>query len=295
MTYNSNLNLPPESDSTNISQEKQPSSDSYENRAVVFLDILGFKELISKSKTHPELISILADVLGSSKNSSTDKFFERFKIDDNAKNIDDRLTTFSDFFAMSVPCNQTELSKDDATNVAILIYATFIQYRALMLNGFLSLGGIAVGNVYHIDTTHNRASNILFGNAFNEAYLLESQFANIPRVILSNALRKLIYKYCNKSENKDCEIKKFFDRYIRRAPDGPAYIDMFADFIYDPKINQEDVIKIKENLCALLDEETDKPSIFSKVIAISQLFNNAIEKSEFQNDLKISQELLPLN
>lgn len=283
-----------------LEDEQHPGAEEYENRVIVFLDILGFKELVNKSRNDRNLVKKITQILGTSKNSSVDEFFTKFTkyIQDNtlknAHDIDDRLTTFSDFFAMSVPLsNNQELTKNDATNIAILIYATFRQFRRLMLAGLLARGGITSGAVYHLDNTDKTSSSILFGPAFNEAYLLESQFANIPRVIISNSLRKRIKKYCDNPQNQECPFRSILNNYIKRAADGPAYIDVFADFIHKPLIEEKDIIKIKENLCLLLEEETDKPNIYYKIIAISNLFNNAIDESNKNHDLKIPKEYLP--
>lgn len=281
--------------------ESEITKAAYEKRVVVFLDILGFKDTIRKSVSNSEELETLIYSLALPKDPSANIFISTWKTGKTPDEYDDRLTTFSDFFAFSVPLELSDntLTSEGAENLALLIYTTFNRARELLLNGFLCRGGIASGDLYHKDSEKTK---ILFGPAFNRAYQLESELANTPRIILDSYLKKLIDNYRNLDQNKDCKFKKLFDTHIKQAIDGPAYIDIFADFYtnsesaYTEYANlDEHITKIRLHLCNKLQDATDSPHIFHKVASISRLFNIALKESgrSCNKELLIPTEHLP--
>ena len=96
----------PESQNT-LDDSQEPRNQHYEYRVVVFLDILGFKDLIRKSQTAKNLDNLIF-ALEQPKNPSANKFISTWKIEKTADDYDDKLTTFSDFFAFSVPLKVDE-------------------------------------------------------------------------------------------------------------------------------------------------------------------------------------------
>lgn len=85
----------PESQNT-LDDSQEPRNQHYEYRVVVFLDILGFKDLIRKSQTAKNLDNLIF-ALEQPKNPSANKFISTWKIEKTADDYDDKLTTFSDF------------------------------------------------------------------------------------------------------------------------------------------------------------------------------------------------------
>ncbi|WP_159070113.1 hypothetical protein [Neisseria animaloris] len=281
--------------------ETEITKAAYEKRVVVFLDILGFKDAIRKSINNPEELETLIYSLELPKDPSAHTFITTWKTGKKPDEYDDRLTTFSDFFAFSVPLKLSsyQLGAEGAENLTLLIYTVFNRARELLFNGFLCRGGIASGDLYHNDSEKTK---ILFGPAFNRAYQLESELANTPRIILDSYVKKLIDNYKNLPANKDCPFKKLFDAHIKQAIDGPAYIDIFADFYtnsesaYKEYANlDEHIAKIRQHLCNKLQDATDSPHIFHKVASISRLFNTALKESgrSCNKELLIPTEHLP--
>ena len=125
------------------------ANDQYEQRVVLFLDILGFKRLIDQQQE-----GIVSEVL-----SVTSSKYAGYEI-----------SAFSDNMAVSIKIESgVELLK-------IIEFASYLSWK-LISKGVLSRGGIAVGNLYH-------KNGIIYGPALLDAYYLESQVAIFPRVIL---------------------------------------------------------------------------------------------------------------
>lgn len=125
------------------------ANDQYEQRVVLFLDILGFKRLIDQQQE-----GIVSEVL-----SVTSSKYAGYDI-----------SAFSDNMAVSIKIETgNELLK-------IIEFASYLTWQ-LINKGVLSRGGIAVGNLYH-------KNGIIYGPALLNAYYLESQVAIFPRVIL---------------------------------------------------------------------------------------------------------------
>src|SRR5690606_28003899 len=87
---------------------------------------------------------------------------------------------------------------------------------------YLSRGGIARGQVLH--RTGEGVAPMVFGPAFVDAYKLESQVADLPRIILSQAVRK----ECDELQGRSDKLGQFVKQLVRRCDDGPKCIDVFA-------------------------------------------------------------------
>ena len=135
----------------------------YERRAVLFLDILGFKQLVQEQRE--ELILSALKIPESLK--------ARYPFDGKTEM---QLSAFSDSIVVS------EVVKNDHIGaIRMTHYASHLWWR-FFAKGALTRGGMAVGNLHH-------ENGILFGPAMNEAYELESQLAIYPRIVLSKDIQ----------------------------------------------------------------------------------------------------------
>ncbi|MBO8176036.1 MAG: hypothetical protein H0Z31_01105 [Bacillus sp. (in: Bacteria)] len=149
----------------------------YSKRAIVFLDILGFREIVYKSlsddKEKNNLFQVLRYIEEQRKEQDNYAIIYVDGEERNRINLDiseRRVTTFSDSIVISYP-------DDDDGRMSLLWEVVLIQCY-LGRKGYLTRGGITHGDLYHKD-------NIVVGPAMIEAYELESKVANYPRVILS--------------------------------------------------------------------------------------------------------------
>ncbi|OWT74861.1 hypothetical protein CEY04_08925 [Achromobacter sp. HZ28] len=215
--------------------------------------------------------------------------------------FDERLHTFSDCIVISV--------RPQAEEIGLLIFMVFRICRQLLEDGFLSRGGVAKGLLYHRVNPrrhpageargtrgHSPPVTMVFGPAFVEAYNFESVHADGSRVILQTKVWREIDHYC--TSHPDRKLAQFFRAHIRRADDGPAYVDLFADFVcsgsfYSAKRNLDDEIRtIKKHVCDALDVTADKPRYFRKSALLARMFNRAVTESRRDEHL-IPGSILP--
>lgn len=131
----------------------------YEKRIVVFLDVLGFSSMIEESKADTLLRRKLKQVTELIRNSAYSEGTGR------------EVSTFSDSAVISYPLNKY------SSLFYLLIDIIHLQLNLGAL-GVLFRGGIVIGDCFH-------DGNIIFGPAMNEAYNLERNVAQWPRVVVS--------------------------------------------------------------------------------------------------------------
>lgn len=134
---------------------------AYEQRVVLFLDILGFKELIQANRE--------ADVwraLQATKQAGERRFHGATHM---------RLTAFSDSVVVS------DLVADGFGFIRVTQYASYLAWQLLSL-GILTRGAVAHGNLHHDD-------GIVFGPALVKAYAMESKQAIYPRILVTTEVK----------------------------------------------------------------------------------------------------------
>lgn len=159
----------------------------YENRICSFIDILGFSNLISKTNNNDSLqlkiINCLDIISNSSKllNDPNLSHVVRPVLEKNAgrdipeiipekSSLTLRSTSFSDCLVIS-----SELSFKGWLNHTLTLI--LLTHNLLDL-GILIRGGTTVGDLYQKD-------NIVFGNAMIDAYKIENEVSNYPRISIS--------------------------------------------------------------------------------------------------------------
>jgi hypothetical protein len=149
----------------------------FEERAVAFVDVLGFKSLVEQAASSnkalnqlSELVALLEGVV-----PKLDQTVDR----SIPHHLIPRHNCISDCIILSAPVSDAGRSSYNGLEVVIM---RVIQLTHFFLDaGYLIRGGISVGKVWHTD------SNIV-GPAYQEAYLLEAN-GNEPMVVLSDSAK----------------------------------------------------------------------------------------------------------
>jgi hypothetical protein len=174
----------------------------YERRAVLFLDILGFKQLIKEQRE--ELILSALEI---------PKYLEG-TYPFNGK-TEMQISAFSDSIVVS------EIVKDDHIGVTRMAgYASYLWWMFLS-KGVLTRGGLSVGNLHH-------KNGILFGPAMNEAYELESQLAIYPRIVLSAEVQQCLFDELSKTHAKTPLMMMLGLEIMRRDFDGISHVHVLG-------------------------------------------------------------------
>lgn len=151
----------------------KPSGRIYQPHAVAFLDLLGARA----RRSDETFLNGLAVAVAS---ESRDR-----QLWSKASSIGFRSIWFSDNIGISMPlagdsyAPHGDLSQSQWAIYAVAWYAADLQAHLLAELGLLARGVVVVGDHYHDD-------HMIFGPALVEAYELESQRVNWPRLALSS-------------------------------------------------------------------------------------------------------------
>lgn len=233
----------------------------YNTYYIAFLDILGFKKLVSDESKFDYIIKVFDKVKSSFK-------VERILSDENGKTIPSTsekiiITTkiISDSICLYV-------SAENAQNLLHLIFTcSIIQWElAAFETPILLRGGIVKGNLYS-------DGNIIFGPGLTKAYLLEEQNAKTPRIIMTNDI--LLPLRMPETQYGKTSV----DRFLFRDTDGFYVVDYFTRInFYRRELLLKDRLLAYAN--SIIDTEIDM-SIREKYLYLIHNINAAASSKPY--------------
>lgn len=180
----------------------------YTKSLFTFLDILGFRGIVDK---------LSADEVG----ILLQKLRDAAKPDGElAESLEMSFLTFSDSTVRSVPI-ASPANQEFPTGILFyeLLELVHCQYR-LLHDGYFLRGGVTVGEICFKD-------EMVFGPALNDAYKLETEFANYPRIVIDPRVFIALEEeplLRNKTHDLATE-KEHISRLVRRDSDGIYFVD----------------------------------------------------------------------
>jgi hypothetical protein len=191
------------------SKDKVMNNVPYANRIIAFIDILGFRELITSISINHELHNRINYALHRIKTVNPQQF-------PSSKFQDIEVSTFSDSIVIS----------SAGKNIFAVIWASGWLQADLLYAGILTRGAVSRGLLHHQD-------GILYGEGVLSAYELEQKASFYPRIIISNELlfqyKILLKDWIEKDHDELC----FINPFKFNAVAGGA-TDLAADG-YDPR------------------------------------------------------------
>lgn len=174
----------------------------YSTRVVVFMDILGFKDMVLDPKKKDTLFY----AMNYSKWIGDSNYSGPLKEDDLGKEV----TVFSDSIVISYDA--------ETQGQVFFILLDIIRVQLDLANkGIILRGGVSIGELYH-----NRET--VFGPAMIKAYELESKNAIYPRIILDEKLLEYACENPSNEHNGEQELD-YICSLIERDNDGYWYTD----------------------------------------------------------------------
>lgn len=211
------------------------SNSPFDDRCVVFLDILGFRESVKAASSDDSKAQKLDHALEKIQNLGKTKGSE---IDSS------RVTVFSDSVVISV--NQ------EIQDVISLLEQLAKMLWTLMVDGVWMRGGITVGKL-------SKSPDRPWGPAFIEAYDTEVKLANYPRLVVS---RKMIEWLNEHTEHRQLLPIK------RDENEGVYFVDAIGEGLKSRvgnlPLNGSNLAMIKFHLDKEYIENTDNPNVFQK-------------------------------
>lgn len=237
------------------------SSIQYENRIVLFLDILGFKSIIDKTIEHGkdrvERIEKLHETLHLVK-------VEVSRINKGTSKV---ITQFSDSIVVSFEENDTE-------EITYFFGTILSLVMSLISRDIMCRGAISYGRLFH-------SEDFVFGPALNDAYLTESTAALYPRVILDKSVLDIL-KGLHNARTTNLLAKMRMETKIKSIlnidTDDKLYIDFFAGALV--KIHDETILDYFNSLRRFITSGHNytSPSIKVKYGWMKNKFNKFIDE-----------------
>jgi hypothetical protein len=265
----------------------------YENRLIAFIDILGFKEIVSSSEKDDSKVEFLYSVLNYLKSWETSESWssQLVEIEEDAQkkgveNFDIRdktnSTAFSDSIVVSVKV-ENNVNEMASTLIVNLAYIGAILFE----KGILFRGGLTIGNLIHNE------NGTVFGKGLIDAYQLESNNAKFPRIVLSDKLLNQL--------NYPLETKRNrypYHQYIERFNDGCVGFHQMIYFqvmeswteMTDEKLKLS-LGKIRKVIINGLDTSFENPSVFEKFKWLKEQYNKLIILNDFEFETKTHENI----
>lgn len=182
----------------------------YEKAIVSFIDILGFRELIDKSKAE-EVKAVLEFV---------HKFAKPEIEDEEDYSFDAEAISFSDSVIRVRKIEKGLNSKYPLGLVYYELNDLLLAQMMLIYDGVLLRGGIAYGDIY-FDGEH------IYGSALNQAYELEDYYSVYPRIVLSPGLiEEVKVNHLLKDEDRTHQQElDLIKNYILQGEDGLWFLN----------------------------------------------------------------------
>lgn len=190
----------------------------YTEYYVAFLDILGFKNLVSGSESTCQSILNIYNEFG----TIHDELYS--DIPEGVQNVNIKIMSDS-------ICVYIEADKPNALS-SLVLFCTAFQYRLLALQPPVFVrGGITFGDMF-------MENDIAFGPALTQAYLLEEKNAKVPRIIM---LKKTLDHGKSRTDKANA---KLMEEFTFRDDDAFYALNYFRLFRpNDSKQNTLDQVK----------------------------------------------------
>lgn len=178
---------------------KKPSAPKYEKRIILFIDFLGFREVVERTKKDADELSRLIDALNSISVAG-----------ELTTNPSQQVTQFSDSLVISYKVSETSGVFWMANAIAL----TLIQ---LVGHGYLLRGAVTIGKLYH-------TKRHLVGPAMVSVYEMESKVACVPRVIFDPEIIKAARRHPQPGHTPE-EEEAYVRHFVKTDFDGQLYLD----------------------------------------------------------------------
>jgi len=231
------------------------------NSYCVFMDILGFSRLSQKAffdgQGEPLLIKIHKALTSQEKDFTPDSS-PGFPPDWHAK-----------FFTDNLVVGQIITSEDGESEFGFIILQMMIYQARLAMEGLFVRGGVSIGDLFIDDNT-------VFGPSLIQAYRIESQIAQEPRILLSDEVFEILK---SQMEYYKHQFDSPQNNHILIDSDGKPFVNYLAVLFEDSDSTEDYVtpwnwLKVhKKHIEQNLVDYQDNPYVWSKYKWLAEYHN----------------------
>ena len=241
-------------------RKRQTLKREYERRIILFLDFLGFKEIVENTVRDDEKLQSLLKAI--------DRLYDIGQEDADLYKTRS-ITTFSDSVVLSYAIHEQSAVFYLLNDIAFAVIDLAIQ-------GYLVRGAVTVGDLVH-------TTRYLVGPAMVTAYEMESKLAKTPRVLIDRKLVSIARK-AHAEQHDGKHEADYVRNFMTKDEDGHHYLNYVSwksvveivgmDDDNYPLYLRDIGIILKRGLA-----KTD-PGVLSKYLWIHEQYVAAIEQFE---------------
>lgn len=253
----------------------------YRPAVITFLDILGFRERVSRSQDATEIAGILS------------RLREFSGVDDGGDEALIQGSEFTQSIAFSDSIVRIRFIDAELRSGALFMeIINLLHVQGEMLSEDVLLrGGITVGQVY-LD------GNKVFGPGFNRAYDLESQFANVPRIVIGpEAFSALRHDERLVAEDHEAdEDIAYIRQCLKLGDDGLWFIDYLAAFrseMDEPERHPELVERHRALIIAGATSAPGHSRVLQKYLWLAHYLNDVVDRCRLDQSLRLTRADIP--
>ncbi len=174
-------------------------SPTYQDRLILFIDFLGFSEIVGRTAADDAALRRLVKAMDRLGEIGDDTFLKS-----------QRVTQFSDSIVASYKVTEPSAVFHLLNQIALCVVD-------LTHMGYLVRGGVTSGRLHH-------TARHVVGPAMIDAYLLESRDAQVPRVVIDEALLAIARQHRDEMHTEDDE-EEYASHFMTLDRDGRHYFD----------------------------------------------------------------------
>lgn len=244
----------------------------YEDRLIVFLDIMGFKNIVERSANEPNLVEAIKNLGEFNYNLQVATYYNA-GTPFNGIIPGLQVTVFSDSIVISCPVVPGNL----------YYFMLLVASHCLAINrqGFFVRGGITFGKLYH-------NGNVCFGPAMNRAYFLESEMACYPRILIDAVVLSSVGMFRPSNNTYEQELQS-----IHQFSMVDDFYWLQLDYLTPPvlfnnqgEIQVMELNNLKTHLISNLNSSIGNDKIAVKYSWFVDYFNKCVNKSLNLTDIQ---------
>jgi hypothetical protein len=240
--------------------KKTPDPEKYEQRIILFLDFLGFREIVGSTVGNDRNLQSLLKAI--------DRLYNIGREDVDLYRTQS-ITTFSDSVVVSYAVHEQSAVFYLLSDIAFAVID-------LAIRGYLVRGAVTIGDLIH-------TKRYLVGPAMVEAYDLESKVAKDPRVLINPKLVSIARKA--HAERHDARYEERSVRaFMTKDTDGQYYINYVSwrSVVETAGMEDDNYPLYLGDIASILTRGLAKtdPSVLSKYLWIHGQYIAAIEQFE---------------